>query len=273
MKKLLAFCVSTILVSTLVMPVPAQDQPTVQDLMKVVEDPDKSAATKRQALTDIQKLGPGAAPAIPMLTRLVTDTKAQNDREFANLARASLWCFKAIGKPGIPGLKAALKSTHLRIQAAIFLGEFGADARSAVPDMLECISTDPVHCFGMFDDLNNIGPDPQKLVPVAIQIIKAHTDGGDKADQLADPARLAAGSLAKVGPAAKDAVPILIVVLELEGKKGSNTKTVRGAIEALGEIGPDAAEALPILRTFLVKNYGNLNVTSEKAIDQIKAKK
>ncbi len=273
MKELLALCVCTWLVGALAVPVRAQDQPKVQDLIKVVEDPDKSAPTKLQALTNIQKLGPGAAPAIPLLTRLVTDTKAQNDPEFAGLARASLWCFKSIGKPGIPGLRAALKSSKLRIQAAIFLGEFGPDARSAVPDMLECIASDPVAYFGMFDDLNNIGPDPKELVPAAIKIIKAHTEGGDKAYQLADPARLAAGSLAKIGPAAKDAVPALIAVLKLEGKKGSDTKTVRAAIEALGEIGPDADEALPILRTFLAKNYANLNVTSEKAIERIKAKK
>jgi hypothetical protein len=244
-------------------------QESAHDLVKVIEDPDKTPATKLKALVSLQKLGPEAEPAVPLLTKMVADTKAQEDREFLTLANYSLRCLKHVGKPGIPGLRTGLQSKHLRLQAAIWLGEFGPDARDAAPQMLACIAADPRVCFGMFEDLDKIGPDPKDLVPVAIKVLKYYADPAEKAPYRAAPARLACNSLAKVGPSAKEAVPALIDVLKFHGL-GAELATTKSAMAALGAIGRDAAEALPVLRTFLTKPPQDVAQAAGEAITKIK---
>src|SRR3990167_5071229 len=62
---------------------------------------------RRDILEDLRDLGPGAAPAIPMLIEILTDTAGNSDRalEFRTLVRRVLI---AIGKPAVPAVVAPL---------------------------------------------------------------------------------------------------------------------------------------------------------------------
>jgi len=103
-------------------------------------------------------------------------------------------------------------------------------------------------------------------------VIKAVPDpktGGAPSGDRNQAAIFAMEGLAKIGPAAQDAVPALIMVLKIDEKTITNRNSLLTAtITALGAIGPPAEPALPLLRPFLITS--NFGKTAERAIEKIK---
>ena len=81
--------------------------------------------------------------------------------------------------------------------------------------------------------------------------------------------RYAASALGRIGPAAKEAVPVLVLAL-----KNDKDKLVREyAAYALGGIGPAAKEAVTALTDALTDEDANVHDAAKYALEKIKAEK
>jgi HEAT repeat protein len=142
-------------------------------------------------------------------------------------------------------LRDPARPSHERDQAVWVIGEFGAEAKAAVPFLIERFIK-----LGReyYPKALHLGVDPlakkalvqigRPSVPALIEIL----NGPDEALRVC-----AADALGEIGPAARDAVPRLIQAVE-QPEPGDYGETLHNqAILALGKIGPDAKAAVPIL--------------------------
>jgi HEAT repeat protein len=121
--------------------------------------------------------------------------------------------------------------------AAESLGAIGKDAKSAVPDLARAIndSTKEVQLAAV-DALGKIGPESVKALTDAVK--DTSKDGAVRSK--------AAQSLAKIGMAARSAVPELASVLTGKMKKGKKTPKGKGNDD---DIRADVAAALGSIAT------------------------
>lgn len=190
----------------------------------------------------------------------------------ASLRRAAAWALEhARGSAALEGgaLERALRddpSSGVRAAAASALGTLGASARGPVPPLLDALADpseavrheaaralaalgpsaedvprltaalaspdDYVSAFAAWS-LGNLGKDARSAVPALAQALAR-----EKTDAVVS------GALARIGPSAVDAVPVLVGFLE----KGTPDRRWRAA-RTLGRIGPPAAAAVPALTT------------------------
>jgi len=140
----------------------------------------------------------------------------------------------------------------LRIAAIQAIGAFGADAVSAVPDLLAALKDDdPEVRWFAARAIGAVGPRAREAVPALIVLLQSSTRLTRTRDSsLADvmphpPATLqaiAAKALGKIGSEARAAVPSLVKAMD------DREIMVRiAAAEALGEIGPKDPAVLPAL--------------------------
>jgi HEAT repeat protein len=245
---------------------PAEERKrTVEELIRLLDDPDKCYDTKLDALRELEPFGAKAEPAIPALLELLPcdDPEVQ---------AAAVRCLQGIGKPAVPALARAMKRNDegLRDRVAEALEKIGPDAKEAVPALLEWLASGDDRAEWVILVLPKIGAEPEDIIPAAVRIIKRRLPERDH--QVNCAVDWAVRALADAGPAAREAVPILIEVIE-----GYPTSHVRSSglipetVAALAALGAEAEPALPALRKYLSsREYGK---DAEQAIARIKAAK
>jgi HEAT repeat protein len=254
-------------------------QTAVQALVRQLFSKDET--TRGLAADALGSIGRGAGDAAPALGKALSGASNNYDRIGNALAR--------IGKPAVASLKTALgdKDEWARAVAAEALGKIGPDARDAVPELAAALGDPSLRVrHHAAVALGKIGPEAKPVVPA---LTKALRDADDVAICAAlalvqiDPAaietavpaligalergmdsRSAAEALARLGPAAKRAVPSLRRALE-EGAADAR----KFAAVALGCIGPDAAQATDALVKRLKDDYVDARVAAARALVQI----
>jgi HEAT repeat protein len=180
---------------------------------------DESAENRAAAVGGLTFFERGLDPWLPILLRLAEHDPDPSVRErcFTTLSYA----FKPPGVTSavVPVLTASLRSEDARVrsEAASLLGVFKADARAAIPELLRILN-EPL--------------DPQ-VVPVR----------GPSATF--DPACAAASALGWIAPGSAEAKEVIAALMEV-GRSAPLSRRGWAAV-ALGEFGPAAEEAVPVL--------------------------
>jgi HEAT repeat protein len=225
-------------------------------------------------------LGPHSKALAPVLTKALEDDDA-SVRYLA--AEAILRIDRPVGaRLGVPVLArlAADKSYDAREYVIEFLGEIGADARAAVPTLIEILKEPGKAKYRRYaaEALGRIGPDARAAVPALIEALDSNT--ASVVDRSVE-------ALGRIGPDARAALPALrarlakaewsgwlirlAVALARIGDKGgaANVLLTEGlhgkdrwhreqALRALAEVGPGALAVVPALKEVLAhEDEGN----------------
>ncbi len=218
------------------------------------------------------KMGPDAAiPLIPALKH-----KDKNVRMRAALALHDLG---PQAKPAVGALAAALKDPEeeVRRYASRALGGIGPEARAAIPAIVEVID-DPEWVVRMeaapalaridakspqavaavrkalgdpdisvqaraVEAIGALGADAKPFLPHAIRLLGSREQPATAYGGFPAPAQAAAEALARLGPAAQEAAPALVEVLQ----ESLESPTRKSVIEALCRMAPAAKGVLPDL--------------------------
>jgi HEAT repeat protein len=164
-------------------------------------------------------------------------------------------------------LRNPASSSRDQEQAIRVIGEFGAEAKAAVPFLIErFVKAGCEYHTGM----GAIGFDPsvkkalvqigEPSVPALLEVL----NGPDASMRVC-----AAEALGEIGPLAHDAVPRLIQAVERPepGEHGATLR--RHAIDALGKIGPDAKAAVPLLMDLLGQDGDSADLDLVVALDRL----
>ena len=106
--------------------------------------PDTKVELRRQAASDLARLGADAKEAVPALRKA---PEKDADAKVRQLAVYALKQMGDAGKPGLPSVIAALKAdkdNDIRIICANVCGQLGKDAKSAVPALAEALKNKDV---------------------------------------------------------------------------------------------------------------------------------
>ena len=200
------------------------------------------------------------AYSYPPLNKICTD--ADIKKYAVELGKLSIteYAFEALiacGSKAVPVLIKTLtsKDKNIRAQGAEALQSIGAEAKSAIPDLVRAFKSDPeknVRSSAIFA-LRGIGRD---AVPALIAAL-----------QDPDPTirRDATSALGGMGKDAKDAVPALVLVLKTDKDPGVRSSAAR----ALGAIGSEARIAVPDLVAALSEPDERLSAAAVDALVQI----
>lgn len=250
-------------------------KPTVVALIKTLEDPDKSAQTRRGVLVELARHGRKAEPAIGALKKILAGPPGAVD-----LRTEAVTALGAIGKPAVPTLLKGLSSENnlLRRHVMRTLGDIGLNAQEAIPTLLGWVDAALAKPGGAVDFetltvLGQLNPTAKDFVPRAVKMIRVIPDHDPKRKARGDKlqaAETAAILLGDYGPEAKDAIPVLVRVLKMPDGTRYYLNLYTRVMAALGEMGPDAADALPALRAMLDRP-GEAAKAAEQAIARIKA--
>jgi HEAT repeat protein len=227
---------------------------------------DESAEVRATAVNCLLSYGQGLDPWVPILLRLAEHDPDPNVRWQCLLRMTDSGGFKppAVTAAVVPELTTRLKSpdVNLRSKAAVLLREFEADAISAIPELIRVLSEplDPrvmsaIGPDGIFDPgccaartLGRIAPGSAQAKEVITALIAA---AGSARVQRGGSAAVALGEF---GPAAKEAIPVLIKMIN-ENIPGNNFERQSSAALALGKIAPESPSAdqavaalLPVLQ-------------------------
>ncbi len=164
-------------------------------------------------------------------------------------------------------LRDPAKSDRERQAAIGVLGDFGPEAKAAVPLLIDrFIKLGCQHYTGM----GSFGFDPsvkmalvkigEPSVPVLVEIL----NGPDTAMRVC-----AAEALGEIGPAAKAAVPRLIQAVERPEETMDGSTLRDHAIRTLGKIGPEARAAVPTLMGLVGRDNDSADLEVVVALDQI----
>jgi HEAT repeat protein len=199
---------------------------------------DRDESVRAGAAVALRKIGPPARAAVPTLVRAL---EHPNPSTRANAA-AALGEIGPVTEAVVPALVAALKppvpkavlldDSAVRERAAEALGKFGVRAKSAVAGLTAALKSPVVPVrLKAAGALLAIDPENREAVAVVLDVLGKNENASGLADVVA-----------KVGPAAKSAVPRLLRLL------GAGTYDERlTAARLLGAIGPAAKEAVPRL--------------------------
>jgi HEAT repeat protein len=170
------------------------------------------ARAERAVFLALERMGPAAAPAIPVLST------AAKDGDRCDAASPALG---SIGPQAVPALLEALESPDWRVRwrAALALDQTGADQQVLVPVFVRLLrDDDSVVRQAAAGGLWHPGPAVGEAVPALIEALK---DGAGYAR------RQAVDSLGFIGPEARSAVPALTRMLEEE-----HSEYIRGCIKS-----------------------------------------
>lgn len=193
----------------------------------------KDVQVRMEAVVELGKLGPKAAPAAPAIA-----DRLESDKD----ARVRLGAAGALGKIGpdakaaVPALIGALKDEGFDVASwsATALGKIGPGARDAVPALTKMLgSYRSSHSYTAAVALGDIGPDAKAAVPELLRMVEKNFH------HYAPDACLALWRIEKH----PQAVPALIRLL----KTSEYSSEVGSAACALGQLGPDAKAAVPQL--------------------------
>lgn len=225
----------------------------VPELIRALQTQD----TRYSALNALARIGPDAAPAVDVLTRLL------NSRDMYSAASA-LAAIGPAAAPAIPRLLRLLQNERTVVAAAVALGKIGGDAKQAIPLLVTKLS-DNDQITSACQALANVGhldidqtlsalrkaasnPDPEIRAIVVSALGQLHSPKTveDLLTALKDSelsVRIAAvGALGQLGSEAEPAVAKLAEVLEAK-----ELALRENAAWALGNIGSKAETAVPAL--------------------------
>jgi HEAT repeat protein len=160
----------------------------------------------------------------------------------------------------LPALRKAMKhpDPYVRCRALGLLSTLGPKAKGAADEIKEALTDeDEFVCISAAEALSRVEERHDLAIPFLVHYL-SKTEKKD--DSPTTPAERAAEALGIIGPAAKEAVPELIKLLEKD-EFGSEIT------EALGRIGPDAKAAIPALVARIGKNGHRYDVV--RALSQI----
>lgn len=218
----------------------ADAQPAVAVLVRKFEairpDARESDFEKREILTALEHIGPGAREAVPQLQKWLPD----NPRAARVLA--------AIGpdaKAAVPTLEKlfAEGTNEAKCSAVLALVKITRKTDPYVGKLAEIVqrSKDPNSRANALEVLASIGADARPALPVFLAVLKERNPRQGPFGE-PDLRYAAAQALVHFGADGKPAVPDLIDMVE-----HSYYVAQIAAAEALGAIGPDAKSAIPAL--------------------------
>lgn len=142
------------------------DAETVTALAKLLTDPE--ARVRGTAVRSLRRLKPGGEVMLPIMVKVLE----QADPQGAMLAIDTI--AELGGEKAIAGLTGALKNERARYWACLGLGEAGADAKSAVPALVEVLSDDRTEIqVQALIALGKIGADSAPAVAQIAPLVKA----------------------------------------------------------------------------------------------------
>jgi HEAT repeat protein len=217
-------------------------EPAVPALLKILDGPDVSM--RICAAYTLGELGPAARAAVPSLIRAVE--RSDPGRESASLRLQAIRALGRIGpeaRAAAPALSAALDRNRIRsyeFDLVIALDRIGA------PPVRRLLDTflrdgDP----NIADQLAWLGTRAREAVP------DLHTALTDKRLQVRVSAAVA---LAHIDPSATESVPVLI-----EGMRRADDEEidVSGVPQALARLGPRAKAAIPMLSGLVTRGWAD----------------
>jgi HEAT repeat protein len=165
----------------------------------------------------------------------------------------------------VPFLKS--RDPDLAQATAFALGNLGPVADQAIPALLEALQDDSKShaAFLVLDDIGRRTPAIFRRNPAFLATLVKLLDAKQQPRTRAE----AAGVLSRLGPAAKDAVPALITMLqEKPTAESMNNGLHYSGVAALGAIGPSAKAAVPMLLS-IVKQTSQDAATRQAAITSL----
>jgi HEAT repeat protein len=209
----------------------------VTGLMEVAADPQAPWADRRQCALTLGRIGPAAQPAVPLLTRLLTNHEPDPQA-------TTLWALRALG----------------------LMGTAAADASGEVAKIVADSAEPYLVRASAMETLARIGPQQAMTLPVLLQVLSADRERTAKGN--ADELRLAAADcLGLLGSGAAPAVPELVRALASDWPL-----LARSAATTLGQIGPRADLAVPALAdVVLLSDAGEAREAAAEALGRIGA--
>jgi HEAT repeat protein len=211
---------------------------------------DREPGPRNAAVTAITKLGPGpkTRPALGPLIELLKDELVNN---------VTVSCVAGFGSEAVGPLLAALKSKSstqgLRNHSREALERMGANAKGAVPVLIEMLKDDDPFLRTAADRiLQKIGAD---AMPALLKAIRDRDNEGPDA------------ILGRLGATARPAIPELLKLL-----KDPDPLLRQRAARCLGLIGPEAREALPALREALQDRNFTVRMLAEQAVRTVEGR-
>jgi HEAT repeat protein len=185
----------------------------------------------------IASFGADGGAAVPLLVEMLDD----RSQEFRWMAYRTLCALGDATKPALPALAKSLKAGKVRDPEIVIplLAMADPEMEDIVPALIVAIQ-DPHHCQAAIQALRSIGPFPKAAFPAIRQAILA---ARKQEDEVVFACRELVVALSGLGDAA---VPLLIELLE-----GNDAGLSHSSARSLGEFGPAAKQASPKLLILL----------------------
>jgi len=245
---------------------------------------DSEETVRVRAAEALGKIGPAASGAAAALSASVVGPKGQD--HIPAVRRAALESLVRVSPPAEELMRVLRQSLadrdgRLREQAAKALGEIGADAKSAVQTLFSTVAgpkRDPVPAVRLMalDALLRISPESREAAEgLSMALADPDDDIARRAEQItAEPGRRvkimpapfivtlrdgptdaarrrAVRALRKLGPDARDALPVLSVAVAGPQDRSADAGVRREALETIFAIDPAAAERVTAVRSAL----------------------
>ena len=220
----------------------------------------RTLRVRYQTAAALAGMGAPVGPLLPILTDAL-QSRSPNLASARWTARQALWKLGAEAAPAVPGVAEMIRnqSTPGRDLLIDTLARLGPHAKQAIP-ALQSVLDDPDAKIGALSAAALVlaGADPGPLFPRLLEVIRS----GSK--DMQSGAVWASHALTELGP---DAAPVLSAIIEeLPKQRGL---VLLNLTETLGKIGPSAREAVPVLRGLLKDEDEEVRGAAEKALGRI----
>lgn len=206
------------------------------------------------AIATVGLLGKDGVPLLPAVTKLWRN----EDLATSEAIRAA--CVR-LGVLAVPHLTTLVPDHALGIDAARTLGEIGAAATEAVPALIAVLQKGAaLSQQSAAEALGEIG-DP-RAIPTLTRLASKISGVDSHADSVG---QSAIASLARFGPAAREAVPVLLDLMTPRPRRPGDSDTRLRVASALAAIGDTSQELVDALRE-LAKQDGE---TAAAALDAL----
>ena len=222
------------------------DDAAVQRLIRQLGSEDFEEREK--AIKDLVEIG---APALEALRRAAVS----EDAEVARRAKGCLPEIERDVKVLAFAVRLTAKSAKERNGAALALYDFGQGAHKALPALIAALDDpDPVVRNTVVLALAALGPASEPVVPKLIRMLQDKSQGDSVRWSIAV-------SLGGRGPSGREAIPVLLHILETEGAQMQN-----GAANALGDLGKFDKRVIPALIKASEHESGKVNGAAAGAL-------
>lgn len=224
---------------------------------------DKDVGVLETTFETLDKLGPPKA-AVPALARLAT---RNNDP----ISLAALTLLAKTGEPAVPTFRELLKKRNVKERPQVFAAmvPLGANAKQLVPDLLDIVLMQIQGGGGFIDRnllvvLKQCGPEAAKGMADIVRRINR-----DSIAFIARESLLKAIGEMRAEAEVKETVPILIELLKENTPTHPVVEYRYLILDALGAIGPAARDAIPIVESLRNPEFKGLTVAQQIACQQV----